>query len=501
MTVLLILFAVGVFLEFALHLPGPFWRLRVVFAVVGMVAIGLASGALLASWINVASIVLLVLGSFRVFNLVRIVKARMHERYLQRVTLRTSLVLLGLQAIVVDVWAAWDMWYKNGLLTWSVVAGLQLLGAIILMWSTSRSLQKTTWPRHIQPRSDSELPTVTIAIPARNETEDLQACLHSLIGNNYPKLEILVLDDCSQMARTPEIIRSFAHDGVRFVKGEAPKDIWLPKNQAYAHLAREASGDYILFCGVDVRFGPESVRQLVNVLLDKKKRMMSVLPRRSPEAQARFAIVQAMRYWWELVPPRRLFNRPPVLSSCWIIEADTLKKIGGFAATRRAIVPEAHLAQAVSKDGDGYSFMRSDGVGIESGKSASDQRDTAIRTRYPQLHRRPETALLVSSAELFFLVAPFVMAVGGFWLPIGGLAQGMAALACLFLVISYVRMVRSTRINSVQFGLIALPVVVVYDIGMIFYSMWQYEFSVVDWKGRNICIPAMHVVPHLPRLK
>jgi hypothetical protein len=42
---------------------------------------------------------------------------------------------------------------------------------------------------------------------------------------------------------------------------------------------------------------------------------------------------------------------------------------------------------------------------------------------------------------------------------------------------------------------------VAYDMAILHYSMWQYEFSEVDWKGRNICVPAMHVIPHLPKLQ
>ena len=51
------------------------------------------------------------------------------------------------------------------------------------------------------------------------------------IASDYPKLEIIVLDDCSQ-DRTAEIIRNFAHDGVRFIQSEDNKDNWLDKNKA-----------------------------------------------------------------------------------------------------------------------------------------------------------------------------------------------------------------------------------------------------------------------------
>ena len=151
---------------------------------------------------------------------------------------------------------------------WSVVATLQLLAATVLLISTARGLKHTAWPARVRTHyEDGELPTLTVAIPARNETDDLQFCLESLVASDYPKMEIIVLDDRSQTRRTPDIIRSFAHDGVRFVLGEEPKETWLPKNQAYDRLLGEASGEIILFCGVDVRFVPDTLRKIVSEML------------------------------------------------------------------------------------------------------------------------------------------------------------------------------------------------------------------------------------------
>jgi drug/metabolite transporter superfamily protein YnfA len=407
-------------------------------------------------------------------------------------------MLAGLQAVIAGGWLAWEHWDVNARAAWGVLAGLQLAVALVFLASTIRRLRRTAWPATVPPLSDKELPTVSVAIPARNETEDLEACLHSIIASDYPKLEILVLDDCSQTRRTAEIIRGFAHDGVRFIQGEAPSDTWLPKNQAYDRLAAEASGQYILFCGVDVRFGPESIRELLELLLAKKKAMASVLPRRTETAGA--ALAQSMRYWWELVPPRRLFRRPPVLSTCWIISRAVLESAGGFRAVARSITPEAHFARRAIAT-DAYSFLRAGAdSGITSVKAAREQRDTAVRTRYPQLHRRPENVFVVMLAELALLLLPFGLAVAGFWLAIGTAAHLLAALASVLLFATYALLARSTRTARPAFALIGLPVGLVFDLIILHVSMWQYEFSTVDWKGRNICIPAMHVIPHLPKL-
>lgn len=497
---MLYVFAVGVLLELGMQLVPLLWRIRRIVAVLCMVCAVFASGGLVALRPNLFSVLLCFITLYRTGNYLRIVEQRMHESYLKRATRRTGLMLIGLQILTGVAWLAWEAWHGSGHVMWGIVAGLQAAIALTLLVSIDYTLRHTMWQhKKILLRGD-ELPTISVAIPARNETDDLQACLASVIASDYPKLEILVLDDCSQDRRTPEIIRGYAQDGVRFIQGDTPSDTWLPKNQAYDRLAREASGDYILFCGVDVRFAPDSIGQIASILLQKKKEMISLLPRRSDSVQHQSSITQAMRYFWELVPPRRLFQRPPVLSTCWMIHKPALMRLGGFQAVARSIVPEAFFARQLAMQ-DGYTFVRASiSSGVESVKGGADQRQTALRTRYPQLHRRPENVAVLTIVNASFLLLPFVLAIGGFWLHIGLPAEVLAIIASLLLTATYVIMATVTRTSSWLFALISLPVGVAYDIGLLYYSMWRYEFSTVDWKDRNICVPAMHVIPHLPKL-
>jgi len=435
---------------------------------------------------------------YRAFNVVRVVEGRMHEAYLRVATRRTAPFLMGLQLAVVVAWWAWNRWHGDGSWLWYILTALQCFAGLVFLLSIRRRLSHTAWPTRLAAMSDDELPTISVAIPARNETEDLQQCLETLIASDYPKLEILVLDDCSQNKRTPEIIRGFAHDGVRFIQGDEPSDVWLAKNQAYERLATEASGDFILFCGVDVRFSSQSLRDLATVMVSKHKEMLSLLPRRDDTAGVAFA--QAMRYWWELAPPRRLFLRPPVLSTCWIISRKMLEKSGGFKAVARSITPEAYFAKRATQD-DAYSFMRSSvALGIASMKTSSEQRATAVRVRYPQLHRRPESVAVVSLAELAFLVVPFIVAIIGFWVHIGIVPHILAIVASLLLIAAYTSIARTTHTVPTPVSLVVFPLGILFSIGLLHYSMWRYEFSTVEWKGRNVCVPAMHVIPHLPKI-
>jgi hypothetical protein len=501
MTVVTVSFGLSVIFDVLLYSVRLLWRYRVALSLVVLVTTAFSMAAILLWSPTIWTAIFFIIGLYRLFATLRVGADRVQETYLRDAARRSAATLIVLQLFVLAGRAYWNTWIFNMSSLWTAISLTLVLSSVLLLASTLRRFRRTKWPETpVEPFTDAELPSITVAVPARNETEDLQACLESIIASNYPKLEILVYDDCSQERRTPEIIRGFAHDGVRFIRGNEPIDSWLAKNNAYNRLYEEANGEYIVYCGVDVRFGPDSLTRLISFMKLSKKKMVSILPRRDESVYGRFALIQAMRYWWELVPPRRFFSRPPVISSCWVIEREALKKAGSFAAVSRSVVPEAYFARQLLK-GDNYSFRRADqNLGIVSAKSVDEQRDTAVRLRYPQMHKRPEVTLVVTALEFGFLVLPFVLFIGGRFFGLPGLAWALAVLSCLLLTAGYMVVAISTHINRRWFSAVALPIVILTDIGLLHYSMWRYEFSVVEWKGRNLCVPAMHVIAHLPKL-
>ncbi len=480
--------------ELLLWLP-MIWRWRKLWARSLMLIFAAVSGVLLAARLSTWTVLLVVLNLYHIINLLRVVENRVQVDYLYHGTRRTALWLSGLQLLLVStVWLGQSF---SSLAWWYLLAILQLLTAVTLLAATIRHLRTTRPPALTDAVPDRDLPPLTIAIPARNETEDLEACLQSLVASTYPKLEILVLDDCSQNRHTPEIIRGFAHDGVRFVAGSPPPPHWLAKNHAYAQLTAEANGELLLFAGVDVRFEPQSLNVLVKTMLQKQKAMISIMPRnRLPAGGGVLSLVlQPNRYAWELALPRRLLRRPPVLSTCWIISRDALQAAGGFKAVSHKGVPESYLARVTALTQDGYSFLQSDvATGISCQKQLAEQRATAIRTRYLQLHRRPELVAQVALAELALLVWPAIMLVAaiatGVW-PLAVLTGLSLLLTCLL----QGKIINLTYRRFLLPGYFLLPIAALYDIGLLNYSLWQYEFNEVLWKGRNVCVPVMRVIP------
>ena len=480
--------------EGLLFLVSPLWRVRRYLAAIIMTFIAISSVWLCSRLGVVLGTPFALLALFRCLNMARIIKNRMHAQYLKQATERTSRRISWMHPLLALLLVLPTAFGVESYLTLLIFTQLVVAAGICAV--TVNNVIKLSFKMPETFLTDNELPTVTVAIPARNETTDLQECLRTILANDYPKLEIIVLDDCSQ-DKTAEIIKSFAHDGVRFVKGDPPADRWLAKNQAYQKLYNESSGDLILFCGVDVRLGAQAIRSMVNLLHYRNKSMLSVLPVRS-QSTAADAFVQPMRYWWELALPRRLFNRPPVLSTSWMISKNELKVHGGFAAVSHSILPEGFFARELVKT-DQYSFVRSsNGLEVKTAKNFREQFNTAIRNRYPQIRRRPEWALVLTAANVLFLLMPFVLLTASFWFK--SINVLVAGTTCILLVIAHVSVVNITDPANSLLAFVSFPVAAISELIIGYGSMLKYEFLTVNWKERNICIPVMHVVPRLPKI-
>ena len=476
----------GIIFELLIFSFNYLWDHRYVLACGALLCLTISSISLVFWRTNFFSILILVISGVRFLSLLRIIEGRTEIDYLFRSCRKTTLFLLMYQLIVISLWFGYFYLSRPDTLQATLLyfVVLQLLLAIVLIWSIRRSINKTKLSNIITPLPEFSLPTLSVCIPARNETIDLDECLQSLVANNYPKLEILVLDDCSQTRHTADIIRSFAQEGVRFIKGRQPPRRWLAKNWAYQQLLSEADGEIVLFCGVDIRFGPQTLESLVSTLINKKKTMLSLIPRRAIDNL--LPLIQAMRYYWELAPPRRYFNRPPVLSSCWLAYRKALQSAGGFAAIERAIVPEAFFAKTFISN-DGYSFLRSnEKLALTSIKSVPDQRSTAIRTRFPQLHKRPELVLLLLLGELWFLFCPFIIFLIGFWYQPFGLIHLFSFITSVLLITSFAMIVKATMPQSWVSSLFYFPLAIATDMGLLIFSMLKYNFSTVEWKSRNV---------------
>jgi cellulose synthase/poly-beta-1,6-N-acetylglucosamine synthase-like glycosyltransferase len=91
--------------------------------------------------------------------------------------------------------------------------------------------RSTTFLRIVRPKVCAPLPRVSVIIPARNEQRHIREALQSILQQDYPNLEFLVINDRStdQTAQIlAEMTREFAKLRVLTISELPPG--WLGKN-------------------------------------------------------------------------------------------------------------------------------------------------------------------------------------------------------------------------------------------------------------------------------
>lgn len=447
----------------------------------GIILVFLPLTSILIAFLNHSQYLAFVSMVFIISHL-RIVYKRYGKDRLERITKRTW---RRVSILVIVFWFA-DLIvsrYVDSFNFWILFISWVLLFLSIraVVLAISRTLFKPKLLVNDLP--DKDLPTITVAIPARNETHALTDALRSVVASNYPKLEIIVLDDCSQDS-TPEIIRTFAHDGIRFIQGTQPASGWLGKNFALETLYRNACGEFIIFCGVDIRFQPDSISKIVSKVTSKHSEVLSIMPYHRG-FNFISAMVRPLRYYLQLA-----WSPWPHMNSCWIVNRQWLESYGGFGQNKHLIIPEKMIAKKALET-NSYSFILSDqALGVSTRKRFNSQIETAIRTIYPYMKKEPLFAVLYSTA----LVALICGLLGTLWLD-DALIRANIMISGVLLLFSYfiTQLYLQPKGWFVSFWF--LPFAVLTESILTILSMIEYEFGRVNWKGRNVCIPIMKQKP------
>jgi glycosyltransferase involved in cell wall biosynthesis len=130
-------------------------------------------------------------------------------------------------------------------------------------------------PRYQQPAP----PLVSAILPARDEEHNLARCLHSLSAQDYPNLEIIVVDDRST-DRTGQIAQQAAwcDSRISVLKIEHLPAGWTGKTYALQQAAKRARGDWFWFVDADTDHAPSSLTTLMEYARNSGASLVSLLP-------------------------------------------------------------------------------------------------------------------------------------------------------------------------------------------------------------------------------
>ncbi|MGP8158987.1 MAG: glycosyltransferase [Thermoplasmata archaeon] len=334
--------------------------------------------------------------------------------------------------------------------------------------------------------SAEALPRVSVVIAARNEELDLPATLDDLLAQDYPDLEILVVED-SSTDRTGEVIDARAPRVRRLNPPPLPAG-WVGKNWACWNGARAATGEWILFEDADVRTHPAAVRTSLEWAQREHADLASIGP-----------AVDMRSFWERVVLPFYIqvvltyFRAPHVNRTrsksamangqFWLTPRTVYYGLGGHEAVRSIVLEDVAIARRYRTAGRALRFA------------------WAPRLAHTRMYRnRPEMfeGLLKNVHGTEFSAARLVVSIAGlvgfFLLPLAllpfGLLTGAFGLTLLggFLYFAlfgkHVVFARALGAPS-AYGLL-YPVAVGYYVVLLVTSLARgLRRRTVAWKGRS----------------
>lgn len=211
-------------------------------------------------------------------------------------------------------------------------------------------------------------PLISCCVPARNEERNIRRCVEGLLAQNYPNIEVIVLDDRSTDA-TLEILRELASqdDRLNVISGSELAAGWAGKPHALYQASTAARGDWLCFVDADTFLSPTTLSACYVKAIETRADMFTIMT---------FQILGS--FWEKTVMPLvmtalsvgfspRKVNDPErkdaIANGQFIlIKRAVYDAIGGHASVKGNIVEDKAISEQVKWNG--YRLIVADGHAV-----------------------------------------------------------------------------------------------------------------------------------------
>ncbi len=217
-------------------------------------------------------------------------------------------------------------------------------------------------------------PFVSVLVPARDEEEDIERCVRSLLKQDYEPLEILVLDDHSHdgtgaiVQRLIDELPAGQEGRLRLLRGQPLPVGWIGKNYACYQLAQQAQGEYLIFTDADTVHAPGVVRATISYMMHFPIQLLTILPEHMMESMGERLMLPLLQFTvLTYLPIALVYKRHEASLSIGngqflCFHRPAYEAIGGHAAVKDCVLEDVRLARSIKKAG--YRMMLVDGQGM-----------------------------------------------------------------------------------------------------------------------------------------
>ncbi len=211
--------------------------------------------------------------------------------------------------------------------------------------------------RRVRRHSPTDVfPMVSILVPARNEERSIASCVQSLLAQDYPSFEVLVLDDESSDG-TKVILEKMAisQPTLRVINGKPPSGNQIGKNWACSQLARHARGELLFFTDADTLSRSDTLKTIVAILLGEEADLLTGFPRQVVYTWGERLLVPFFSWaFLTLIPLTLAYKvRLPFLSiavgQMMLFRREAYLAIGGHESVSTSVVDDISLTRQIKE--------------------------------------------------------------------------------------------------------------------------------------------------------
>jgi len=215
----------------------------------------------------------------------------------------------------------------------------------------------------------ANVPYISVIVAARNEAANIEACVRTMLKQDYPKFEMIVCNDRSTDT-TGAIVKRLADEDER-IRLINVKDLpagWCGKNHAMQIGIAASKGQWLCMIDADCR---QTSRRTLSVALqyaqDRGSDLLSILP-----------VIEMCSFWERVVQPvcawiMMAWFRPSQVNKSrsstayangafMLMKRSMYEQVGTHKAVRGRMVEDMELARLVKGSGGTVSVVRNGGL-------------------------------------------------------------------------------------------------------------------------------------------
>ncbi len=247
-----------------------------------------------------------------------------------------------------------------------IISAILIVLTLIALWNLF-ILRKKKIPKI----PDDKLPFISVLIPARNEELNIKNVLASILEQDYPIYEVIVLNDNSE-DKTGEIIDTLkkTYPKLKSIEGKPLEKGWTGKCYACSQLYEISKGEWILFTDADTTHNKNSLRDSIEIALHGDADMLTLIPKLTMINMGEKIVMPMLVFTIMCLLPFYFVDKNGFkkfslgVGPFMLFKRGAYDKIGGHSSVKNALVEDVTLGRKVKEYGlrligeDGQNILR-----------------------------------------------------------------------------------------------------------------------------------------------